>query len=387
MIAINNKNSIFFALLRSSIYGNQLNNEEKDQLTEEVIQQVYSVAKKHDVAHLLALALKNNGFLLSEYKQIDNELILAIYRYEQMNYEYHKLCNALEAFGVPFVPLKGSVLRNLYPEPWMRTSCDIDILIREDYVDKVAEYLVNSLGYIQKGKGSHDISLFSPRKVHIELHYTLIEDKWANESSKVLSSVWDTTILHEGYKCWLEMSDELFYLYHIAHMAKHFENGGCGVRPFIDLAILEDVEYNKQKRDELLKKGNLLRFAEVSRKLCKVWFNAVKHDDVSEQMESFILRGGVYGTSENRIGIQQQRKGGKIKLILYKVFLPYDSLKYGYPILQKHRWLTPIMEVHRWFRLVFGGHAKRSLQEIKYNSNISQTEAENIQVFLNNIGL
>ena len=30
---------------------------------------------------------------------------------------------------IPFLPLKGSVIRQYYPEPWMRTSCDIDILV------------------------------------------------------------------------------------------------------------------------------------------------------------------------------------------------------------------------------------------------------------------
>lgn len=29
------------------------------------------------------------------------------------------------------------------------------------------------------------------------------------------------------------MKEEMFYFYHIAHLAKHFEVGGCGIRQII----------------------------------------------------------------------------------------------------------------------------------------------------------
>ncbi len=305
-----------------------------------------------------------------------------------MNYEYVKLCDALQAAHFTFMPLKGSVLRQWYPEPWMRTSCDIDILVKEDEVDNAAEYLVNRLGYVRDKKGAHDISLFSPNKNHIELHYDLVEDGWANDSSKVLKTVWETSIIHGGKEYRREMPDEMFYFYHIAHMAKHFEQGGCGIRPFIDLWILDKIETaDNNKRKELLEKGELLKFAEVARQLCKVWFEGSEHTDVTKQMEQYILHGGVYGTSDNRILVQQQKKGGRLKYALSKIFIPYDTIKFHYPVLQKHRWLTPIMEVRRWFKLVFCGHAKRSIRELKQNNSISNAEAENIQVFLKNIGL
>ena len=68
--------------------------------------------------------------------------------------------------------------------------------------------------------------------------------------------------LCENSKFRYEMTDEFFYFYHIAHMAKHFENGGCGIRPFVDLVVLDRMDSeNFSKRDELLKSGGLLQFA------------------------------------------------------------------------------------------------------------------------------
>ena len=108
---------------------------------------------------------------------------------------------------------------------------------------------------------------------------------------------------------------------------------------------------------------------------------------MSKQMEAYILRGGVYGNNENRITVQQQKKGGRFKYVLSKIFIPYDVIKFHYPILQKHRWLTPFMEVRRWCKLIFCGHLKRTAKEIRYNNHITNDEAADVQNFLESIGL
>lgn len=71
----------------------------------------------------------------------------------------------------------------------MRTSCDIDVLVREIDSEKAKSVLVDEYGYVYRGKGSHDISLFSPTNTHIELHYDFIEDGISNESTKVVKII------------------------------------------------------------------------------------------------------------------------------------------------------------------------------------------------------
>ncbi len=379
---------LLFALLRSAISGDPLQENEKAVFSDDILPELLSLSKKHDVAHLLILGLDINGLRSDGQTEIGHTLIKAVYRYEQLNFEYQNVCSALQTAQIPFIPLKGSVLRNYYPKPWMRTSCDIDILLHESDVEKAAAFLVENRGYFRKGRSPHDISLFSPAKKHIELHYDLVEDGLINQSAQVLQSVWETSTASEQNKLCYEMTDEMFYFYHIAHMAKHFEFGGCGIRPFIDLWILDQLETADQsKRDALLQRGDLMRFAEAARLLSRVWFSGAEHTEITKQMERYILRGGVYGTNENRIAVQQQKKGGRLQYAASKFFIPYDIIKYHYPILLKHRWLTPVMEVRRWCKLAFCGHAKRSLRELRQNHNVSNLEAENIQAFLRNVGL
>ncbi len=382
-----NDTRVLFAILRFSIDKNPQNNDINDLSSPEIISKIASLAEKHDVAHLLARGLSRCG-LVQEAKAFESEAIKAIYRYEQMRRAYSELCVALEAAKIPFLPLKGSVIRKYYPEPWMRTSCDIDVLVHPENLENAIIYLTENCNYIEESRAAHDVSLFTPQGVHIELHFDLIEAGRANSANTVLSDVWSNVLLKSGYEYWYEMSDDMFYFYHIAHMAKHFENGGCGIRPFVDLWILDHVDnVDKEKRAMRLEQGGLAKFAMVAQALSCVWLGDAEHDEITTQMESYILKGGVYGTSENRVAVQQQKKGGKIGYLMSKVFLPYDVIKYHYPMLQKHRWLMPFMQVRRWFKLVFCGHAKRAVREMKYNSSISSNEAEQVKTFLENIGL
>ena len=379
---------VLFALLRSAIYGSRLTEEERNNYYPQLLQDLLKISSKHDLVHLLILGLKQNKLITKENAELQNYIFNAAYRCERLQCEYKELCDILEKAKIAFLPLKGSIIRQFYPEAWMRTSCDIDILVHEEDTGKVKEILVKEYSYTYQGKGSHDLSFYSPRGIHVEIHYTLIAEGEASKVSTVLKSVWDKVFTYTGFVYRYEMPDDLFYFYHIAHMAKHFEHGGCGIRPFIDLWILDHIDSaDKEKRDRLLNDGELLKFANVARKLSRVWFENEEHDCISQQMEDYVLRGGVYGSRENSILVQQQKKGGKIKYALSKIFIPYDTIKFHYPILQKHRWLTPFMEVRRWFKLIFCGHAKRTLNELKYNQTITAEKADVTKNFLESIGL
>ena len=270
----------------------------------------------------------------------------------------------------------------------MRTSCDIDVLVKTEDLKAAIGALVEKRQYKYAGPNSHDVSLFAPSGVHVELHFDLVEEGHANLSSTVLQAVWGDVTLREKYGYWYEMSDEFFYFYHIAHMAKHFENGGCGIRPFIDLWILDSIPAaDHDRRDALLEKGGLLRFANVARKLSRVWLGGEKADTLSQRMQEFILHGGTYGSTDNRVALQQRKRGGRIGYLFARVFAPYDKLKGYYPILEKHPWLLPVMQVRRWFMLLRPDVARRAKSELAANSSLESTKADEMSELLREIGI
>ncbi len=351
--------------------------------------ELYKLSKAHDAAHLVGAALEKSGVLFDGdiKNKFDNQVFTAIYRYENINAELEEIREILREENIEFIPLKGAVIRQYYPEPWMRTSSDIDLLIKSEQLEYAINALIDRLSYECKGKGVDEISLCSPSGVHLELHCTLSADYVVEEVGSVLADIW-TYAERVDKTCEYRLKDEAFYYYHIAHMAKHVMHGGCGVKPFVDLWVLEHkVEHSDEKRKDLLFRGGIEKFAEAARALSKVWFEDGEHTDVTKKLENFVLSGGVYGTLENSVSVGQNKKGGKIKYILSRVWLSYDVLKIQYPNLEKHKWLLPFYEVKRWFRLLFKGGVKRSVNEIKITANMDSEKVERSARLMSELGL
>lgn len=351
------------------------------------LETVYRFSQKHDLVHLVAHALEDMELPENELlKRFNTAKMRAVYRFARMEYEYEQICNTLERANICFVPLKGSVIRQYYPEPWMRTSCDIDVLVKEESLE-VAEAALCAEGWVRKGeRGFHDVSLFSQTGVHLELHFSIKEN--IPSLDPVLETVWDHLIPVEGKHAEHKMTNAFFLLHHLAHMSYHFVHGGCGVRPFLDLWILKhSIRWDENQLWELCAKAELARFCDKCMDLAEVWFGEKDHDPVTVQMEEFILRGGVYGTMSNRVIVDQARAGNRWKNLWNRIFMPYYKMKVKYPILSKHRWLTPVFYIVRIFQLITQKKLGRAMNELSMNQSNEDGQITETQLFLHSLGL
>ncbi len=377
---------LLLALVRSAISGNPLRANEKELYSDEILPSLLKLSAEQDLSHLVSFALKNNA--LAEKYDLKSEIIRVVYRYEGLNRDAQKAFEELQKQQIPFIALKGAVIRSLYPEEWMRTSCDTDILIHKEDLERAVSHFTENMGFTITERSTHDVALTTKLGNHIELHYDLLEENRANNAGEILSCVWDNATLKENSSCQYVMSDEFFYFYHIAHTAKHFENGGCGIKPLIDLWLLDNVtNAQNEKRDTLLEKGRLLKFATAVRRLVAVWFEGETADSLTERLEGYILSGGLYGTADNRVAIAQEKQGGRLGYMLSRVFVPYSRLKRYYPVLEKHKWLTPFMQVRRWFMLFKPDVAKMAKGELSANKTLKKSTAKQMKELLSELGL
>ena len=191
---MNQKTLLFiFAAIRSAVTDTPLRKEERELFSKELLPEYYSLAKKHDLAHLVAVAIENNGLLDKPNPSLTNSVMAAVYRYEQQHHELERICELLEAEGIDFLPLKGSVLRDYYPEGWLRTSSDIDILVKEADFERARTAIVEKLGYRYESDSPHDSSLYYGDNLHFEIHHTLINEGFAKNASEILANVWSYT--------------------------------------------------------------------------------------------------------------------------------------------------------------------------------------------------
>lgn len=378
---------ILFALLRHAVCGQELDEETKKACTPENLEAVYTLAKKHDLAHLVAFAVEGLDVPACEVlTKLKNVKMRAIYRYARMDLEFERLCQTLEDAQIPFIPLKGSVLRQYYPQPWMRTSGDIDVLVKETDFEHAIKVL-ECRGWVVKGNIQYqNICMYSPSGVLLELHFN-IRVKMASADA-LMDAVWEHCTLVDGKQYAYQQTKEFFLCHQLAHMAKHVLVGGCGIRTFVDIWLLnQKLLFNPIELQKLCENAQLDSFYTQVTALTDVWFGHAAHTPVTENLERYILDGGVYGNLSNKVLMSQTRVGGKLQNFLHRMFVPCAEMQIMFPVLKKRKWLLPIFQVVRWCRVVFSGRIRQAVSEMKMNQGTSSAQIQEAKHFLESIGL
>lgn len=370
----------FIAILKGAM------NEEKEEinLNDVDFEALFSLSKFHDMAHIVCYELKRRGALPDNEtgKRFTKQYDMAILRHIRRTAAISQLRDLLEKERIPFILLKGAVMMDLYPQQWMRTSADVDILVKEEDVIKVSDILI-AAEMTREQECSHHVSFVSKNNMHIEVHYCLIEDFYLAESSEAFKDIWDHVELKKESVSEYVMRDEWFYLYHIAHMAKHFKTGGCGVRSVLDIWMLDHkVRYDGKKRDNLIGKCKLTSFETAVKELSEIWFSGKENNAAAEELENYIINGGIYGTPEHGIIIRKQSENNRFIYYLKRIFMPYRYIKHEYPVLKKCPFLLPFCWAARWFRLIDPKKRRAALNEIKIESSADNEESKRIETLI-----
>ena len=94
-----NISEILFSLLSNEMADMPLREEIKETINDELLLKLYKLSKSHDLAHLVGDALDKNDLFPVESKvrkSFIQERNMAVYRYEQINYELQEICRVLE---------------------------------------------------------------------------------------------------------------------------------------------------------------------------------------------------------------------------------------------------------------------------------------------------
>ena len=184
------------------------------------------------------------------------------------------------------------------------------------------------------------------------------------------------------------MSREFFLFHLIAHASYHFTSGGCGLRILLDLCVLrQNFEFDELRVRSLCAECGIERFYLTLCQLADLRFSNAPKTELSERLEDFIIGGGTYGTKENAVAVGKIKKGGRLKYILSRIFLPYASLAILYPSLKKHRWLFPFFQVRRWLSIIFSKRLRSSVKEFQYATTLSSEKTDEVSSLLKELEL
>lgn len=381
-----------FAALRYELAGALPEGFSFEGVDEAFLRALYDYANRQEVAHLCGDALERLGVLKSfsdeAAEPYRRRMAVSAYHAEQQRQVFELISKTFDHASLPYLPLKGVVIRTLYPEPWMRTAGDLDILVKKENLER-ASALLAEIGAKQTEKEEkHDRTFFFATGVMLELHYRLLEDERANGAKDALDEIWEHGERVSKDRSEYRMEDAWFYYYHLVHAAKHLQEGTCGIRPFLDLWIINhNTMPNPQQRAKLLEGQGLLPFAKAAEKLSEVWLSGKEHDEWTKAFEDFLLAGGTFGGKSTSQAMKIYARHGKLRFFLYRVFLPYKELKKWEPILVKHPVLFPFVQIKRWFSILFEGRYRKHFKDVKKIRNLEKNTTHSPAELQKHLGL
>ncbi len=101
-------------------------------ITAEDLKELKKVGKRQSILPIIYEGLKKCGMSPELDTELERGRLEYIRKYVIRDDCLNKVYQSLNQGHISFIPLKGSILQHLYPEAWLRTSNDIDILVHEE---------------------------------------------------------------------------------------------------------------------------------------------------------------------------------------------------------------------------------------------------------------
>lgn len=340
---------------------------------------LYNYQKEQDVSNMAYVALKKLGYDAAQLKEFQDDYKLNLLREARFELGGQQVFDALEKSGIPFLPLKGAILKNMYPNPALRTFTDIDIYVGDRLAD--AEQILFKLGYEKTGDDEHnDVGYSKKPSLHIELHKDLFPDDYDFEG--YFDEPYVHTDIKEGYKYYHLYRNDAFFIHVLCHLYKHFTFGGCGLRQYLDIYVMtKKMQLDMPYICSELRSFGMEGFLDTTLTLNRFFFDGEKPTDETIEIAEFVFNNSTFGNADNRLVLdydkghgEKRTLWGNIKYFMDRWQLNYSQMKPRYKILKHLPFLLPFCWIHRFFSaLIFRRDTiKTSFDDVgKMNSDFS----------------
>ncbi len=316
------------------------------------------IAQKHNIAPIIyygAIACKvskQEKYMEELYQSTLKSLMVS----SRQMYEVEQIEKAFEAENISYMPLKGIILKNIYPKPEMRTMGDADILIRLEQYSRIKP-IMEQLQFSFQYESDHELVWKKPA-LFLELHKSVMTT-YNKDFYRYFGTGWEIAKSIPNISRY-EMSAEDFYIFAFVHFTKHYRISGIGIKHLIDLWVYINAhsQLDWAYIEKELQKMHLSEFHVNVKKTIEVWFNGDAETDVTNLITNVIFNSGQYGSTEMAI-INRSLQNGKDSVLRIKaerffrsLFLSYSAMKEKYSILNKVPILLPFMWLIRCFEIL-----------------------------------
>ena len=315
-------------------------------------------------------------------------------RSEAQMAEITRITNAFDQHGIDYLPLKGIHMKQLYPKPELRQMGDADILIREEQYEQI-KTIMPKLGFNFKNESDHEL-VWTTDNLYVELHKHLIPSynkdyyEYYAKGWQLASAADASPSARHTFKT---HEDEFIFLF--THFAKHYRDGGIGLRHVTDLWVYKNAypKMNEIYITETLAKLQLLEFYNNIMKLISVWFNNEPADEKTNFITEYIFSSGNWGSLDVHAlssAVKEAQTNTKNKeykkarYILHRAFPDKEFMISYFPFLKNCSYLYPLFwPVRHVHALIF----KRNRVKTYWTSYTAIDKIETFQESLDYVGL
>ncbi len=285
----------------------------------------------------------------------DQYCLTHIHSQQQME-QIQAICDAFEKNAIHYMPVKGSIIKPLYPDHAMRTMCDADILIHEEEYERIRP-VMQALNFQETGESDHE-HIWENQHLTVELHKRLIPT-YNKDYYSYFGEGWDLAKVQNG--CRWAMTHEDAFLYDIIHFAKHYRDANVNAHFLIDLWIhirsfpdIDQIYIRNQMR-----RMRMEAFYDNILLVIRAWFENGPITDRVDKITDILLdehpeqKQEHMALAKNTKAAQEAGSASKARLrrLLIKIFPDKEHMGFSYP--QWKQLPLPLAWVLRWFSLLF----------------------------------
>ena len=372
--------NLIYGIYTCRLLSSVLNDTEPMPLPEGMtLEGLYSYQKEQDVTNMAYVALKKLGYDDVELVEFKEDYKLNMLREARFELAGQQVFDDFEKAEIDFIPLKGAILKNQYPNPALRTFTDIDIYVGESF-DKAEKILLEKGFEKTTGDDHNDISFVKKPSIHIELHKDLFPDDYDFEG--YFENPFVHTELRDGYKHYHLYKTDDFFIHVLCHLYKHFTFGGCGLRQYLDIYVMtQKMQLNMDYIRSELKSFGMEGFLDTTLTLNRFFFDGEKPTDETIEIAEFVFNNSTFGNADNRLVLdydkghgEKRTLWGNIKYFMERWGLNYSQMKERYKVLKHLPFLLPLCWIYRLFAalLLRRDTIKASVNDVgKMNSEFS----------------
>lgn len=348
-------------------------------------EKLYELVRKHGMSHFLMDWSRSNCQSEKIKQLILEDYNRQIIKDTNQNVELERIFEHFEEAGIETLLVKGATTKEAYPQDYMRSMHDMDMMIHErDF--KKASKMMKSLGFEEFY--DHEKHLVFTKKpwIIVEMHRKLIPG--GEVSHEYFNDIWPLCEPYQDYKNVVRMNLEDSYVFVVIHLIRHFKFTGIEIRDVLDIYLLNEKYqkvYQWDRINEKLEEFGAKEFEENIRRIAYDWFGDEEIEAFSAE-EQFILEGASVRNNVNYHIGERQGKGA----YLVRLFFPeFKVMKEKYPVLKRVPILLPVTWVARIVKDIFSRETtvKNRMDTIKMIQEADLEETKKIQEIYQKLGI